>query len=186
MFASERRSSRLRSNYGRSPPMAKLKHRVASETLSLSRRCFLIGAAGAAGAFGFVTTETLADIADVRNTFDPTIWYDIDHDGIVTVHVIRAEMGQHIGTALARILADELEADWRKVRIVAVDSDPRWGYMVTGGSWSVWMTFPAFSRAGAAGRIALIGAGAKLLGIPADRCTARGGAVIGGGQSVSY
>ena len=107
-------------------------------------------------------------------------------DGIVTVNIIRAEMGQHIGTALARILADELEADWRKVRIVEVDSDPRWGYMVTGGSWSVWMTFPVFSRAGAAGRIALIEAGAKLLGIPADRCTARGGAVIGGSRSVSY
>ena len=114
-----------------------------------------------------------------QDTFEPTIWYSIDRDGIVTVNIIRAEMGQHIGTALARILADELEADWNKVRIDAVDTDPKWGLMMTGGSWSVWMTFPVFSRAGAAGRIALVEAGAKLLGVPADQCQARNGAVAG-------
>ena len=161
--------------------MAELRHLP-------SRRRFLIGMAGAALVFGFERNDALANGAapPVPSAFEPTIWYSIDRDGIVTVNIIRAEMGQHIGTALARILADELEADWRKVRIVEVDSDPRWGYMVTGGSWSVWMTFPVFSRAGAAGRIALIEAGAKLLGVPADQCTARGGAVIGGGRSVSY
>jgi isoquinoline 1-oxidoreductase subunit beta len=152
-----------------------------------SRREFLVGMAGTALVFGFARADALANsAAPAQSAFEPTIWYRIDRDGIVTVNIIRAEMGQHIGTALARILADELEADWRKVRIVEVDSDPRWGYMVTGGSWSVWMTFPVFSRAGAAGRIALIEAGAKLLGIPVDRCTARGGAVMGGSRSVSY
>ena len=58
---------------------------------------------------------------------------------------------------------------WRptgaKVRIVSVDSDPKWGEMMTGGSWSVWQGFPVLSRAGAAGRIALIEEGAKLLGV---------------------
>src|SRR6202790_2718112 len=186
MFASERRSSRLQSNYGRSPPMASLKHRVASETLSISRRRFLIGGAGAAAAFGFVTTETLANIADVRSAFDPTIWYTIGRDGIVTVNIIRAEMGQHVGTALARILADELEADWDKVRIAAVDTDPKWGVMMTGGSASVFETFPIFSRAGAAGRIALVDAGAKLLGVPTDRCHAHDSAVVTANRSISY
>ena len=116
-------------------------------------------------------------LAASPSAFEPTIWYSIDRDGIVTVNIIRAEMGQHVGTALARILADELEADWDKVRIVAVDTDPKWGLMVTGGSWSVWMTFPVFSRAGAAGRIALVDEGAKLLGVPAHQCVARNGAV---------
>ncbi len=63
-------------------------------------------------------------------------------DGIVTVNVIRAEMGQHVGTALARIVADELEADWAQGAHRHVDTDPKWGLMVTGGSWSVWQTFP--------------------------------------------
>ena len=159
-----------------------------AELLHLSsRREFLVGMAGTALVFGFARADALANsAAPAQSAFEPTIWYSMDRDGIVTVNIIRAEMGQHIGTALARILADELEADWRKVRIVEVDSDPRWGYMVTGGSWSVWMTFPVFSRAGAAGRIALIEAGAKLLGVPVDRCTARGGAVTGGSRSVTY
>ena len=106
-----------------------------------------------------------------RTLFEPTIWYSIDRNGIVTVNIIRAEMGQHVGTALARILADELEADWDKVRIDHVDTDPKWGLMVTGGSWSVWQTFPVFSRAGAAGRIALIEEGAQAAR-RADRGTA--------------
>ena len=149
-----------------------------------SRRGFLVGMAGATLMFGFARSGATAET--VQSAFQPTIWYGIDRDGIVTVNIIRAEMGQHIGTALARIRADELEADWGKVRIVEVDSDPRWGYMVTGGSWSVWMTFPVFSRAGAAGRTALIEAGAKLLGVPADQCTARSGAVSAGSRSVAY
>jgi Molybdopterin cofactor-binding domain len=96
-----------------------------------SRRGFLVGMAGASLMFGFARGG--AAVETVQDGFRPTVWYGIDRDGIVTVNIIRAEMGQYIGTALARILADELEADWGKVRIVEVDSDPRWGYMVTGG-----------------------------------------------------
>ncbi len=146
----------------------------------LSRRAFLATAAGGAVAFGF------AGAASAAGPFEPTPWFTIDGEGLVTVNVIRAEMGQHVGTALARILADELEADWSKVRVVHVDSDPKWGLMVTGGSWSVWQTFPLFSRAGAAGRAALIEAGAKLIGASPAQCVARNGAVIAGARSVTY
>ncbi|MGB6764576.1 molybdopterin cofactor-binding domain-containing protein [Mycobacterium sp.] len=118
--------------------------------------------------------------------FEPTIWCGIDRVGAVTVNIIRAEMGQHVGTALARIVADELEADWAKVRIVGVDTDPKWGEMLTGGSWSVWQSFPVLSRAGAAGRIALVEEGAKLLGVSPHSCTARNGAVEAKGRSILY
>jgi isoquinoline 1-oxidoreductase subunit beta len=168
--------------------MARLLHQGASELPPLSRRGFLIGAAGASLAFGFTKpgfTETDAT-APIQGAFEPTIWYRIDRDGIVTVNIIRAEMGQHVGTALARILADELEVDWDNVRLDPVDSDAKWGLMVTGGSWSVWMTFPVFSRAGAAGRIALVEEGARLLGVPATDCVARSGAVVTGERSISY
>ena len=143
---------------------------------------------GAGFTFGFARADaaTTTAVAAAPSAFEPTIWYSIDRDGIVSVNVIRAEMGQHVGTALARILADELEADWEKVRIVAVDTDSKWGLMVTGGSWSVWMTFPVFSRAGAAGRIALVDEGARLLGVPAHQCVARNGAVVAGDRSISY
>jgi len=166
--------------------MAKLQHRPTDDALSLSRRSFLIGVAGASVAFGFAPIEARADAMPLPGTFEPSIWYSIDRDGIVTVNVVRAEMGQHIGTALARILADELEADWDKVRITAVDTDPKWGVMMTGGSNSVFSDFPVFSRVGAAGRIALVEAGAKLLGIAAQQCVARNSLVVGGNSSVSY
>src|ERR1700736_4133737 len=187
MSAFARPSNRLLPTCGRSSPMAKLQHRAADDALSLSRRSFLIGVAGASVAFCFAPIEARADAqASLPGTFEPSIWYSLDRDGIVTVNVARAEMGQHIGTALARILADELEADWDKVRITAVDTDPKWGVMMTGGSNSVFSDFPVFSRVGAAGRIALLEAGAKLLGIAAQQCVARNSLVVGGNSSVSY
>ena len=168
--------------------MTRLQHRCSNERFLSSRRAFLIGMVGAGFTFGFARADaaTTTAVAAAPSAFEPTIWYSIDRDGIVSVNVIRAEMGQHVGTALARILADELEADWEKVRIVAVDTDSKWGLMVTGGSWSVWMTFPVFSRAGAAGRIALVDEGARLLGVPAHQCVARNGAVVAGDRSISY
>jgi isoquinoline 1-oxidoreductase subunit beta len=150
---------------------------------ALSRRIFLIGLAGAAATFGFAPKKTTAQQS---GPFEPTIWYSIDRDGIVTVNIIRAEMGQHIGTAIARILADELEVEWSNVRLSAVDTDLKWGNMHTGGSTSVWADYPIYSRAGAAGRIALIEAGAKLLGVEPSQCVARQGAVFAANQSISY
>lgn len=166
-----------------------------SEDISLpSRRGFLIAMIGSSAALGFVRHADAAfelprsapDEAETAGLFEPTIWYSIDRNGAVTVNIIRAEMGQHVGTALARIVADELEADWDKVRIIQVDTDPKWGLMVTGGSWSVWQSFPILSRAGAAGRIALIDEGAKLLGVNAKDATARNGAIHAGGNSIAY
>ena len=153
----------------------------------LSRREFLVTTIGAAVWLGYAGSGLATPGAPApAGPFEPTIWYGIDAQGTVTVNVIRAEMGQHVGTALARILADELEADWSKVRVVTVDSDPKWGEMMTGGSWSVWQSFPVLSRAGAAGRMALIEEGARLLGVPAERCTARNGVVQADGKSIAY
>ncbi|OYU69151.1 MAG: aldehyde dehydrogenase [Alphaproteobacteria bacterium PA2] len=154
-----------------------------------SRRQFLIAASAVGATFGFAAAGEAAIVLGSYSgapAFEPTIWYSIDRSGLVTVNVIRAEMGQHVGTAIARIVADELEADWDKVRIVHVDSDPKWGLMVTGGSWSVWQSYALMSQAGAAGRVALIAAGAKLLGVDPKACMARKGAVISGKRSVSY
>jgi len=152
-----------------------------------SRRGFLIATVGAGVMLGYARSER--DNRDAVNThelFEPTIWYGIDRDGTVTVYIIRAELGQHVGTALARIVADELEADWSQVKTVTVDSDPKWGLMMTGASWSVWQSFPLLSRAGAAGRIALIEEGAKLLGVTPQVCRARNGAVQSNARSIRY
>src|SRR5215467_13640185 len=180
MSASATPSNRPLPNPRRLLPMSKPKHQSA-----LSRRAFLVGLAGAAVTFAFAPGQGTAEESGF-SPFEPTVWYSVDRTGIVTVNIIRGEMGQHIGTAVARILADELEVNWSDVRISAADTDPKWGVMFTGGSRSVWLDFPLYSRAGAAGRIALIEAGAKLLGLSPSQCFARQGAVIGANQSISY
>ena len=155
----------------------------------VSRRGFLVASASTGLVFAFTRDAFGVDspqAAVQSGDFEPTMWYQIDAAGIVTVNVIRAEMGQHVGTALARIVSDELEADWANVRIHHVDSDPKWGLMVTGGSWSVWQSFQMLSQAGAAGRQALIAAGAKMLGADPAACSAVAGVVRAGSKSVSY
>ncbi|MGD2133783.1 MAG: molybdopterin-dependent oxidoreductase [Maricaulaceae bacterium] len=162
----------------------------APELPALSRRGFLIGAAAGAGVTAaFVSASQkvrAAEEAIAAGAFEPTIWYSIDAEGIVTVNIAEAEMGQHVGTSLARIVAEELEANWDDVRINLVDSDPKWGLMVTGGSWSVWQNFPILSQAGAAGRTALIEAAAVLLDVAPEDCTAANSTVSGGGQTLTY
>lgn len=160
-----------------------------SKQAGLSRRGFLISAAATGFTLAFTRPGTLvsgAVAATADKTFEPSIWYHIAGDGLITVNIAEAEMGQHVGTALARILAEELEADWDLIRLNYVDTEPKWGTLLTGGSWSVWHNFDLFSRAGAAGRLALIEEGARLMGTPASGCTARSSIVKAGNRSMTY
>ena len=162
------------------------------DRIDLHRRSFLVGAGATGLAFGYVATQGISD-AFAAGTFGPTAWYSIGPDGKVTVMVGKAEMGQHVSSAMAQIVADELEADWRTVSIQLVDNDPKYvdpilGALLTGGSWSVRMNFDAMSRAGAAGRITLVEAGAAMMGVPAAECRAANSQVIHSksGKKVSY
>ena len=166
---------------------------VGATTTPLSRRGFLAGSLGSTLVMAFATgcsdaaeAPAAAGEAIVAGAWEPTLYYSIEPDGIVTVRITEAEMGQHVGTALARILAEELEVAWDDVRLEYVDSDPKWGLMVTGGSWSVWQNFELLSRAGAAGRIALVEAGAKRLGVSVSDARAENGRIVAGDESVSY
>src|SRR5229473_1319097 len=148
----------------------------------LRRRSFLVGGTAAGLAFGYVAVHGISD-ALAAGKFEPTAWYSIAPDGRVTVMVGKAEMGQHVSSAMAQIVAEELEADWNKMRIALPDNDPKYndpvlGALITGGSWSVRMNFDAMSRAGAAGRITLIDAGAAMMGVPAGECRASNSQVI--------
>src|SRR5215467_8968088 len=161
--------------------------------LDLNRRTFLVGSTAAGLAFGYVAASGLSDALAAPGKFEPTIWYSIAPDGKVTVMVGKAEMGQHVSSAMAQMVAEELEADWSKMRIQLPDNDPKYndpvlGALITGGSWSVRMNFDAMSRAGAAGRITLVDAGAKMLGVPIAECRASNSQVIHSktGKKVSY
>ncbi len=175
--------------------MSKLKHlaQLSKGTAQpkLTRRGFMIGATATGFTLAFVPAALIGSSpakAMAENRFEPTAWFAIDRDGIVSVNVAEAEMGQHVGTALARIVADELEVDWENVRLNYVDatSAEAHGYRVTGGSWSVWQGFDLLSRAGAAGRQALIEEGARLIGETPTNCWSSAGEVVCGNQSISY
>ncbi len=164
-------------------------------TQPISRRTFLAGTVGTGLVMSFGTVlpgcsreEAASDIAagGASKIFSPAVWFEIGSDGHVLINIAKAEMGQHVGTALARIVADELGAAWDKVSIKHVDSDPKWGYMVTGGSWSVWTSFTMLSQAGAAGRTVLIDAAAKLFGEEPAACRAAGGEVVAGAKRISF
>src|SRR5271156_3313719 len=168
------------------------KHQNIPGALDLSRRSFLVsaGAAGLVCGFGALPGATPASAAA---PYDPTIWYGIGPDGIVTVNVGKADMGQHVASTMAQIVAEELGAAWSHMRVNLVGNDPKYndpvlGAIITGGSWSTMMNFDAMSRAGAAGRMALVEAAAGMLGVPAGQCVAFDSRVSDpkSGKAVSY
>ncbi|PYM86063.1 MAG: xanthine dehydrogenase family protein molybdopterin-binding subunit [Candidatus Rokuibacteriota bacterium] len=154
----------------------------------VTRRAFLASAAAAGAAltirFPLVGPGEAAGAA----AYDPNATLTITPDGLVTVHITKAEMGQGVGTALAQIVAEELEADWKDVRVDYPINDPKYGLMLTGGSWSVNWTFDALSRAGAAARLALIDAAAKSWDVSPADCVAERGMIrhMPTGRSLRY
>ena len=143
-----------------------------SDSLTMSRRSFMAGTVAGSLVLGFggMTPASSARAEIAAKRFAPNVWFEMSADGKTVVNIAEAEMGQHVGTALARILADELAVSWDDVDIHHVDSEPDWGYRVTGGSWSVWTSFTQMSQAGAAGRMVLLDEGARLLGSSPELC----------------
>ena len=156
----------------------------------VSRRAFLIGAGSATTVLtmGYTVLPIGVSPAEAagNNMFSPSMLFDMHADGRVVVNVSKWEMGQHVGTALAQILADELECEWDKTELNHIGFDPAFGLHVTGGSWSVNWSFDAMSRAGAAGRKALIEAAMTRFGGAASEYTAKNGVVSGRGNSITY
>jgi isoquinoline 1-oxidoreductase beta subunit len=107
----------------------------------------------------------------------PSLWIAIDKDGAVKITCHRSEMGQQTWTAMAQIVADELEADWDKVAIVQAEGHERYGDQNTDGSRSVRFNFHRLRVAGAAMRHMLVAAAALYWKLPQDQCSAKGGLV---------
>src|SRR6476620_6017626 len=161
-----------------------------------SRREFLVrSAATAAGTFLSIGLPVLGGgpaTADAMSSFTPSIWFTLTPDGKVTMHIVKAEMGQHVGTGLAQVIAEELEVKWDDVRLdsplESVENFAIYGLAYTVNSGSITTEFDRLSRAGAAGRIALIEAGAKVLGANDADCMASSSRVTdrASGRSISY
>lgn len=154
---------------------------------SISRRDALkVGAAAGVGiliAFYLPGTERFDRLLKHAQPLAPNAWLRVGPDGAVTIFVDKSEMGQGVRTALAMILADELDADWSRVAVEqAVASAAfevlRHGRMSTGGSTSVRTSWDPLRKAGAQARAMLVHAAAAAWGVPADQCTTDRGTVV--------
>jgi len=132
----------------------------------VTRRDFIVRSTVIAGS-GFLSiglpglvASKEAQAAVGGQAFTPSIWFTMTPDGKTTMHILKAEMGQHIGTGLAQVIAEELEVNWDDVRLdTPVESATNfsvYGLAYTVNSGSITTEFDRIARAGAAGRMALV------------------------------
>src|SRR6266542_1404641 len=105
--------------------------------------------------------------------FAPNVYVSIDDSGLVTIVAHRSEMGTGIKTGLPMVLADELDADWKRVKVVQADGDAKYGDQNTDGSRSMRQFYQPLREAGAVARQMLETAAAQTWGAPANECQAR-------------
>jgi isoquinoline 1-oxidoreductase beta subunit len=160
-----------------------------SAILKLSRRDFLRVSAGAgAGLWLGFRLEPRQAWAATPATFSPNAFLSVDASGQVTVWVVRSEMGQGVHTSMPMLVAEELECDWKSVRIEQAPTEARFGQMSTGGSRSVRGSWTPLRKAGAAAREMLVMAAAVRWGVEPGSCRAEAGKVVHGasGRTLPY
>ncbi len=153
-------------------------------TRTLTRRDFIkvvsTGGTGLVLAFYLPSARDLDALSlEPAEEFVPNAWLKIDPQGNVTITVARSEMGQGVRTSLPMIVAEELEADWTKVRIEQAPAHPdKYGSQATGGSTSVRRSWDMLRKAGATAREMLIAAAAQQWSVERASCSARNGMVF--------
>ena len=168
-----------------------------SSITNVSRRGFLKGLAGAGalvlGAYYVPKALRHDDAAPGRTdadraTLHPNAFVGIDTDGTVYIVAHRSEMGTVIRTTLPMVVADELDADWKRVKIDQAIGDPRYGDQNTDGSHSVRSFFDVMRQAGATARFMLVLAAAQKWGVPPSECRTDLHAVVhpATGRHLSY
>ena len=168
---------------------------------NVSRRGFLKGIAGA-GAFvlgvRIMPEQLLAAEAGggaldpargmAKAPLHPNVYVAIDTDGTTYVVAHRSEMGNGVRTSLPRVVADELDADWARVKVVQATGDEKYGDQDTDGSHSVVSFFVPLREAGATARLMLVRAAAQQWGVPVAECSTNSHAVVhkASGKKLGY
>src|SRR5262245_36458948 len=159
---------------------------VKSNLLRVSRRGFLRTAALVGGglllsssAFGKAVLATKGEAAEVALN----AWLRVAPDGIVTIIVSQAEIGQGISTTMPALIAEELGADWGRVKFENSPTDPayrnpRINWQFTGNSESTTSFFDLMRQMGAAGREMLISAASSRWNVPPGECDTENSKVI--------
>lgn len=155
---------------------------------NVGRRDFLKGVAGA-GAFVLavrfapealfagergeaspITGAVDAAAPMAKAPLHPSVYLAVDTDGTVYIVAHRSEMGNGVRTSLPRIVADELDADWARVKVVQATGDEKYGDQDTDGSHSVVSFFVPLREAGASARLMLVRAAAAQWNVPVKEC----------------
>ncbi|MEW6449818.1 MAG: molybdopterin cofactor-binding domain-containing protein [Pseudomonadota bacterium] len=172
-----------------------MNQHIKSFEKALSRRQVMIGAAGLTFAVALGGQADAAVLAGERSGQTLSPWVSIAPDGTVTIMSAATEMGQGSMTSLPLIIAEELDADWSKVRIVpappldTIYGNPGFGGMMyTAGSNAVTSYYTPLRIMGAQVRRVLLDNAAKKLGVPVEELTTEPSMVVHAksGRKLSY
>ena len=154
----------------------------------LSRRSFLAFSAGSVVGGLLTSTAAAKQITDLLNpsspimlpsNFSPSLWFTMESNGRTKIHIFKSEIGQHVGTAFAQIVSEQLCLDWSHVSIDYPEMDHhtfgKYAGQITGGSYSVHEMYGKLSRQAAFARELLVEAGADLMGSEYEDCLAEAG-----------
>src|SRR5262249_41311400 len=147
----------------------------------LDRRAFLRVSAVAGGGLliGLSFGSRAARAEDETPSLVPNAFVRIDPDGAITITAKNPEVGQAVKVSLPMIIAEELDADWKDVRIEQADLDEtKYGDQFAGGSIAIPNQWLPMRQVGAGARALLVAAAAKQWNVPASECTTSSGKVV--------
>ena len=157
---------------------------------SISRRDFIrnTGLAGGGLILGVNFSACSKEKALPGGDFAPNVYVSLLESGELEIVCHRSEMGQGIRTSLVQVIADEMEADWDRVKLLQAIGDAKYGDQNTDGSTSVRKQFDILRNAGAVARQMLVNAAADTWGVPVSECIGRNHAVHheASGRSLGY
>ncbi|HKS55548.1 MAG TPA: molybdopterin cofactor-binding domain-containing protein [Steroidobacteraceae bacterium] len=155
-----------------------------STVAQISRRAFLkiVGIAGGGLALAFYIGDRATAFAKANSAdpaFAPNAFLRISPDGTLLIYSKGPEIGQGVKTSFPMIVAEELDADWSKVRVEQAPVNPAvYGRQSAGGSRSIPTAWDQLRRAGATARAMLVAAAAKDWGVSANECTTESSSVV--------
>jgi len=127
----------------------------------------------------------------IAATFAPNAFLRVGSDDSITVLIGHSEMGQGIWTALPMLIAEELDADWSRIKVEHAPAAPvyahtAYGMQMTGGSSTTGSEFERCRQAGALARVLLVQAAAKRFGVKPAACRTENGIVMAGARRARY
>src|SRR5216684_2044758 len=139
---------------------------------NVSRRDFL-GGVFSAGAFVLASRVLPAAETVDTSAWHPSVYLGLEPDGRVIIVAHRSEMGTGIRTALPLVVAEELDCDWKRVKIEQAIGDVKYGSQNTDGSNSILSFYEPMRVAGATARMMLESAAASKWSVPVAECQAK-------------